>query len=360
VQVRAAVLRSGTLETRETADPVPGRGQLLLKVLSCAICASDVHFMDHPDAVADDETGLWDYRRDEDIVMGHEFVGEVLGHGDDADVDTFPLGARVTSSPVLDCNGTFRIIGCSPEAPGGFGELMLVQDVFARRIPDHVPIDHAALADPLSVGDYYVHACGIDATAVPIVVGAGGIGLCVVVALARRGIRRIVVVDHSVDRLATAKALGASHVVDPRERSPYELWNEIVLGDAGASAVVAGERMARPKCFVFEFVGLPGVLDGIVRECPPNTHILTGGGAPEGDHISSAVAKKKGVSMLFGGGPMLADFGRVVDALVAGDLDPGPIIGMSVDLDGVPDAFDLARRAEGPARIMIHPHGAVA
>ena len=99
--------------------------------------------------------------------MGHEFVGEVIDHGPGVDVDAFPLGARVTSSPVLDCNGTFRIIGCSPEAPGGFGELMLVQDVFARVIPPHVPIDHAALADPLSVGDYYVHACGIDANRFP-------------------------------------------------------------------------------------------------------------------------------------------------------------------------------------------------
>ncbi len=357
--MRAAVLRGGTLETRETADPKPGPGQLLLKVLSCAICASDVHFMDHPEAVADDDTGLWDYRADEDVVMGHEFVGEVIAHGRGVDVDAFPLGARVTSSPVLDCNGTFRIIGCSPEAPGGFGELMLVQDMFARVIPPHVPIDHAALSDPLSVGDYYVHACGIEATEVPIVIGAGGIGLCVVVALARRGVRRIVVSDHSPDRLATARALGATHTVDPRERSPYELWNEIVLGDPDASTVVAGEAAPRPRCFVFEFVGLTGVLDGIVRDCPPNTHILTGGGAPEGDHISSAVAKKKGVSMLFGGGPQLSDFGRVVDALVAGEIDPDPIIGMAVDLDGVPDAFELARRASGPARIMIHPHGAV-
>ncbi len=56
--MRAAVLRGETLETGETADPRPGRGQLLLKVLSCAICASDVHFMDHPEAVADDETGV--------------------------------------------------------------------------------------------------------------------------------------------------------------------------------------------------------------------------------------------------------------------------------------------------------------
>lgn len=356
--MRAAVLRGGRLETRETADPRPGPGQLLLKVLSCAICASDVHFMDHPEAVADDDTGLWDYRPDEDIVMGHEFVGEVVGRGPGADGDRFPLGVRVTSSPVLDCDGTFRIIGCSPEAPGGFGELMLVQDAFSRVIPPHVPADHAALSDPLSVGDYYVHTSGIDPSSVPIVIGAGGIGLCVVLALVRRGVERIVVADHSAARLATARALGASHAVDPRERSPYELWNEIVLGDPTSSAVVAGERRDRPPCFVFEFVGLPGVLEGIVRACPPSTYVLTGGGAPEGDHIPSAVAKKKGVRILFGGGPQLADFGRVVDALIAGGVDPSPIIGLAVGLDEVPGAIDLARRAEGPARIMVHPHGA--
>lgn len=355
--MRAAVLRGGRLETRQTADPEPGPGQLLLKVLSCAICASDVHFMDHPEAVSDDDTGLWDYRADEDIVMGHEFVGEVVGHGTGVDADRFPLGARVTASPVLDCNGTFRIIGCSPEAPGGFGELMLVQDAFSRVIPPHVPADHAALADPLSVGDYYVHRSGIPPTSVPIVIGAGGIGLCVVLALVRRGVGRIVVADHSAARRETARALGASHTVDPRERSPYELWNELVLGDPEGSSVVAGAGGERPTCVVFEFVGLPGILDGIVRACPPNTSIFTGGGAPAGDHISSALAKKKGVGILFGGGPQLADFGRVVDALVAGQLDPSPIIGMAVGLDGVPEAFDVARRAEGPARIMVHPNG---
>ena len=129
--MKAAVLRSGKVETRTTSDPVPGPGQLLLKVLSCAICASDLHFMDHPEAVADDDSGLWDYRADADIVMGHEFLGEVIGHGPGVDPGTFPVGARVTSMPVLDVGGVHRIIGCSPDAPGGFGELMLVQDTFA-------------------------------------------------------------------------------------------------------------------------------------------------------------------------------------------------------------------------------------
>ncbi len=51
--MRAVLLRHGELTVGDTPDPVPGPGELLLRTLSTAICASDVHFMDHP-ALADD------------------------------------------------------------------------------------------------------------------------------------------------------------------------------------------------------------------------------------------------------------------------------------------------------------------
>src|ERR1700731_2045350 len=52
--MRAVGLRNGGLTVRETPDPEPGPGELLLKTLSTAICTSDVHFMDHPElAIAD-------------------------------------------------------------------------------------------------------------------------------------------------------------------------------------------------------------------------------------------------------------------------------------------------------------------
>jgi threonine dehydrogenase-like Zn-dependent dehydrogenase len=359
--MRAAVLRGGTVETRETADPVPGPGQVLLRVLSCAICASDLHFMDNPDSVAGDATGMWDYREDADIVMGHEFLGEVIGHGSSVDVDAFPLGAHVTSLPVLTAGGVRRIIGCSPDAPGGFGELMLVQDVFARVVPPDVAVDRAALVDAFAVGEYYVRSSAIDTPGVPLVIGAGAIGLSAIAALARRGSSPIVVADYNPARLATAREFGATHTVDPRERSPYDVWHEIALGDREAPGVIADEQRdaGAPRCFVYEFVGLPGVLDEIVQGCPVATQIYSAGGAPEGDHISSAVAKRKGLVIHFGGGPKPQDWYGTLDAVVAGALDPTPAIGLVVDLDGVPDALDLARRADGPARIMVHPHGAV-
>src|SRR6201999_1874221 len=146
-RVKAAVLRGGKVQTRATADPSPGKGHLLLRVLSCAICASDLHFMDNPESVERDESGFWDYRSDADIVMGHEFVGEVIGHGSGVDAAQFPLGARVTALPIIECGGINRIIGCSPDAPGGFGELMLVQAALARVLPPSEAVDHAALVD---------------------------------------------------------------------------------------------------------------------------------------------------------------------------------------------------------------------
>ena len=46
----------------------------------------------------------------------------------------------------------------------------------------------------------------------------------------------------------------------------------------------------------------------------------------------------------------------LIDAVLTGRLDPRPSIGMVVGLDGVPDAIELARRAQGPPRIVVHPY----
>lgn len=115
--MRAVVLRRGRLEVRETPDPVPGPGELLLRTLSTAICASDVHYLDHPEIVTNDGTGRFVYDENRDIVMGHEFVGEVVGHGPDC-TDQFLVGTRVTSMPILLRDAITLVIGQHPDAPG--------------------------------------------------------------------------------------------------------------------------------------------------------------------------------------------------------------------------------------------------
>src|ERR1700752_2842182 len=92
--MRAAVLRGGTVEVRIVDDPVPGPGQLLVRSLACGICASDLHFMDHPEAGADDDSGMSTYAQDVDIVMGHEYCAEVVDYGPDT-ARRFSIGSRV-------------------------------------------------------------------------------------------------------------------------------------------------------------------------------------------------------------------------------------------------------------------------
>ena len=58
----------------------------------------------------------------------------------------------------------------------------------------------------------------------------------------------------------------------------------------------------------------------------------------------------------FGGAPGAEDWYGTLDAILAGRLDPRPSIGMTVGLDALPDAIELARQAQGPPRIIVHPH----
>src|ERR1700728_2938773 len=117
--MRAAVLRQGRGETREGPDPVPGAGQVLVRTLATAICASDLHFMDHPEAGADDDSGMSTYDQDVDIIMGHEYCAEVVGYGPETE-RAIPVGTRVSSLPILATARGRRIIGQNPDSPGGF------------------------------------------------------------------------------------------------------------------------------------------------------------------------------------------------------------------------------------------------
>src|SRR4051794_35895858 len=209
--MRAVVLREGRLEVRDTADPVPGPGELLVRTLSTAICASDVHFMDHHEVIIDGGPGGMLYDPDRDIVLGHEFVGEVVAHGPDC-AGTFPVGTRVTSIPILLVDGGLagtKVIGQHPEAPGSFGELFVVSEPMARAVPDGVDADAVALVDAFAVGEFYVRSSRIEPGEIPIVVGAGAIGLSAVASLAQRGVDPIIAADFKPERRELAASFGA-------------------------------------------------------------------------------------------------------------------------------------------------------
>ncbi|ORW09997.1 zinc-binding dehydrogenase [Mycobacterium kyorinense] len=350
--MRAAVLRGGRLDVRTTADPVPGEGELLLRTLSTAICASDVHFMDHPDLSVDDPTGRSLYDADRDIVLGHEFVGEVVGHGPGCG-DRFPVGTRVTSIPIRLVNGGAdgaRIIGQHPEAQGSFAEFLVVAEALAKPVDGGASSDAVALTDAFAVGEFYVRAARMEPAEVPIVIGAGAIGLSAVAALSSRGIEPIIVSDFQAERRQLARdSFGAHITVDPADRSPFDVWREVRV-----------ERGLWGPAVVFECVGATGLIQNIVDSVDMGTRIYCAGGWYTGDSLSITDATRQGVTIQFGGGPHPQDWYGTLDAIVSGRLDPMPCVGVVVGLDGVPDAIDLARKSSGPPRIIVHPNGDVA
>lgn len=337
--MRAVVLRDNRLEVRDTPDPVPGPGELLIRPLSAAICASDVHYMDHPNSAP---RFVWD--ADRDTVMGHEFVGEVVGHGPDCS-EAFPVGTRVTSMPILVRHGVEPlVIGHNPDAPGAFGELMVVSEVMSRPVPDGVSNDAASVVDAFAVGEFYVRCSNIGPGDLPLVIGAGAIGLSTIAALSARGVSPIIVADYNDDRLSYAKKFGADIVVNPSRRDPYEVWRETFRSNGIQTPQV-----------IFECVGSNGLLQSVVDSCEFMARVYAAGGWYDAGTIDCTDATHKGMTIQFGGGPHPQDWYGTLDAVADGRLDPSPSIGAIIGLDDVPEALDQVRRSQGPPRIVVHP-----
>ncbi len=350
--MRAVSLKGGRLDLREVPTPVPGPGQLLVRTLACAICASDHHYMDHPEVSREDRSGMRVDAPDEHVVMGHEFCAEVVAYGADTQ-QAWPIGTRVTSIPALFVKGGMRIIGMAPDAPGGFGELFLLSEGFTRPVPDTVPVECVALNDAMAVGWFYTRI-GVEQTppqgSVPLVLGLGAIGQSVVASLRHRDAGPIIAADFSPSRRQLGLDMGADVVVDPAEESPWAAWRRVAWG----SPDEVHDRVAlfgRPTQVVHEMVGRDGVLGDVIDNCQIGARILSCGGAAQ-DVIRTTVAHMKGVNIQLGGGPQPDDWYGCLDLVLRGDLDPTPLIGETVSLDALPDAIERARSSDAPVRIL--------
>ena len=215
-----------------------------------------------------------------------------------------------------------------------------------RAAPGPVGSDAIALVDAFAVGESYVNSSRIAPGEIPIVIGAGAIGLSAVAALSARGIEPVIASDYKPERLELAQTFGAHVLVNAAERSPFDVWRELAAAHGVTTPAV-----------VFECVGAAGLLQRIVDSCDMGTRIFAAGGWYTGDTLDCTKATHKGVTIQFGGGPHAEDWYGTLDAVCEGRLDPLPSVGKIIGLDEVPDAIDLARKAQGPPRIVVHPNG---
>jgi threonine dehydrogenase-like Zn-dependent dehydrogenase len=161
------------------------------------------------------------------ITFGHEFSGIVIQVG--KGVTDFKAGQRVSIQPTIydgTCgacklhlenacyNGGF--VGLSGWG-GGFSDACTVPADYILPLPDNIPLDVAALVEPLAVGWHAVKQSPLKPSSAVLILGGGPIGIAVILALRARGCGQIIVSELSASRQKFAKEFGADHILDPRK-----------------------------------------------------------------------------------------------------------------------------------------------
>jgi threonine dehydrogenase-like Zn-dependent dehydrogenase len=380
--VRAVTCKQARLAVAERRDPAPGKGQLLVEVLHCGICGSDLHARHHCDELAEVmvESGYDEFMRSEqEVVLGHEFCGTVAEHGPGCRKDV-PEGAPVVALPLLRAGGAVHTTGLSTRAPGGYAERLVVEESLAFEVPNALPSRLATLTEPMAVGLHAVRRGEVGRRDVAIVIGCGPVGLAVISMLKAQGVRQVVASDFSPGRRELAARCGADVVVDPSKETPY-----------GAAAAAAGHLRSAPEVLelavstveklrrlpvpwwsvwraaerlgagtpkrpvIFECVGVPGVIDEIVAGAPLFSRVVVVGVCMGEDRMRPAMAINKEIDLRFVVGYTPPEFRETLHLLADGKVDGAPLLTGEVGLDGVETAFDALGDPEAHAKILISP-----
>jgi len=378
--MKAVTCTKSELVVDEVELPAVEPGQLLLDVVRCGICGSDLHARHHADALADiaAEIGYDGLMRLSDrIVLGHEFSGVVVERGRGS---RLAEGTPVVSFPLLRRGKEVHATGLSPHAPGGYAEQVLVQDALTFAIPNGLPTDLAALTEPMAVGLHAVRRGEVGKGQVAIVIGCGPVGLSVIAMLKAQGVKTVVASDYSPGRRRLAQEVGADVVVDPSVESPWSaadghghLTRAPDVFELGVSTVEklrklpfvpwqavwrAADKLgaANPKHpVVFECVGVPGVLEEIISHAPVFSRVVVVGVCMEPDTIRPSMAINKEVDLRFVLGYTPLEFSDALDLIAEGKVDPEPLVTGVVGLGGVAGAFDALADPEKHAKILIDP-----
>ena len=222
-----------TIDIREAEAAPPGPGDVQSAVAFTGLCGTDLHILH----------GNMDARVRTPLVFGHEMSGTISAIGED--VEGWSIGDSVTVMP-LDWDGTcpacldgnehicqnLDFIGI--DSPGSLQALWNVPAGTLVAVPSGVPLDHAALVEPVAVAVHDVRRSELTAGQRAVVIGGGPIGT-LIATVARHTGAEVAVIEIDAERRAQAEALGFT-TIDPSAIDQVA-WVEEWTGGAGADVV---------------------------------------------------------------------------------------------------------------------------
>ncbi len=210
-----AVLFTGLnkIQVYEWDEPkITNDNDVLVEISACGICGSDIHYL------INGKIGSQIVKYPH--ISGHEASGIVLETG--KSVKKVKKGDKIAIEPAVSClkcdqciAGRFntcrniKFLGCPDELTGAFSEKIVIPERNCFKIPETLPVETAAFAEPLSISIYSVQRSGRMKNKSIAILGTGPIGLGVLLAAKIEHPRKIYVTDKIKNRLDTAMKLGA-------------------------------------------------------------------------------------------------------------------------------------------------------
>ena len=341
------------IEVREAPDPVPGPGEVLVRVKAAGICGSDLHGYRDPERVW---PGLGI-----PYLTGHELAGEVAALG--PEVSGLQIGQRVGVEPrhLVGCGnchfcrrGDYHLckqlgrVGGKPTYSTGFAEYSVEPANKVFPLADWVSFEEASIMDVYACGVHALHLVPATPNKTVVVQGAGPIGLTAMEMYKLAGAKKLIVCDVLDGALEFAKKVGADEVINSARTDSVQAVMDLTNG-VGAEIVIDGVGGSAP---IFN--------TNLQMVSPGGTVVVIGmyGGAQTVDSWS-AHWKEAGIRWswsyaLWEGVP---EFKIALDLLAAGKLKAKDYITHTFSLDNILEGFAAAdrKRESGAIKVVIKP-----
>jgi L-iditol 2-dehydrogenase len=321
----------------ERPQPVPGPGEMVVKVHACGVCGSDVV--------------EWYRLPRAPLVQGHEVGCEVVEVG--AGVTRFAPGDRVFLAPKVPCgsckycrDGHFpQCTGIKERLPGGFAELIHVPKALAERgaylLPDAISYERATFIEPLACAVRSQVIAGLRAGQTVLVLGCGMSGLLQVQLAKGKGCR-VVATDVDPSKRERAAALGAELVLDAGDDVPGRVAErfggkaDAVLLCTGAMAAIEQAWASVDKGGAVVFFAVPGPEKRV--ELPVNAFWTQ---------------EIRVLTSYYCGPPDLEESMRLLEA---GEIEVDSLVTHRLPLAETARAFELVIAGKDAIKVIIRPH----
>lgn len=326
---QAVMIAPGVIELNEVNIPVPGKGEVLLKVMSIGVCGSDVHVYH----------GLHPYTS-YPVVQGHEVSCEVESLG--AGVSGFAPGDKVTIEPQVSCGKCYscktglynicdelKVIGF--QTTGAASDYYIAPAAKLVKLDSAMNHDHGALMEPLSVAVRAINQAftaeqgGIKDKQV-LVFGAGPIGNLVAQAAKGMGASKVMISDLNEFRLEKAKACGVEFVVNP---SKVDLAAEV-------DKAFGKDRKAD---VIIECVGINPTMESAINIARKGTAIVVVGVFGKKAEIDMARVNENELKLLGTARYVIEDFEIAKDLVASGKVNLDPLVTDTFQFEKYNDAY---------------------